>query len=154
VIHPGEVIGRHRKGIEIFDEGTITGIDEFSFSIEIGKAQDVGEISLLLNGAEKFSECDLSLSHTDIINGWTITECLFGYKGRVFPPHDDDRFGIGRFNQTGRIHSIIDEGCADDRDAYDIGFLPSNLLLKIPPGIFVKGAIHIFDVQLLPLQIG
>jgi hypothetical protein len=148
------MIGRHRKGVEIFDEGAITGIDEFSFSIEIGKAQDVGEISLLLNGTEKFSERDFSLSHTDIVNGWTIPERLFGHKGRVFPSHDDDRFGIGRFNQTGRIHPIIDEGCADDRDAHDIGFLSSNLLLEITPGIIVKGAIHIFDIQLLPFHIG
>jgi hypothetical protein len=148
------MIGRHWKGVEIFDKGTIAGIDEFSFLVEIGKAQDVGEISLLLNSAEKFNERDLSLSHTDIINGWTITECLFGHKGRVFPSHDDDGFGIGRFNQTGCIHPIIDEGCADDRDAHNIGFLSSNLLLEIPPGIIVKGAIHIFDIQLLPFHIG
>jgi hypothetical protein len=154
MLHLGKMISRHRKGVEVFDEGAISGVDEFVFFIEIGKAQDVGEISLLLNSPEKFSERDFSLSHTDIVNGWTIPQCLFGHKGRVFPSHDDDRFRIGRFNQTGRIHPVIDEGGANDRDAHDIGFLSSNLLLEIPPGIFVKGAIHIFDLKLLPFQIG
>jgi hypothetical protein len=54
----------------------------------------------------------------------------------------------------GSIHPVIDEGCADDRDAHHIGFLPSNLFLEIPPGIFVQGAIHIPDIELFPFQIG
>jgi hypothetical protein len=153
VIHLGKVVCRHRKGIQVFDEGTITGIDKFPFIIEIGEPGDFGEISLLLDGTEKFSQRDFSLSHTDIVNGRAIPEGLFGHEGGVFSSHDDDRLRIGRFNQTGRIHPVVDEGCADDRDAHDIGFLFPNLFFKIPPEIFVKGAIHILDVELLPFQI-
>ena len=60
------------RRIEVFDEGTITGIDESPFFIEIGEPQNFGEIFLLLNGTEKFSQRDLSLSHADIVNGRTI----------------------------------------------------------------------------------
>jgi hypothetical protein len=150
MIHLGKMISRDGKAIEIFDERPISGIDEFFFFIEIGKAQDFGEISLLFNRTEKFSQSDFSLSNTDIVSGRTIPEGLFGHKRRVLPSHDDDRFRIGRFNQIGSIHPVIDEGCADDRDAYHIGFLSLNLLFEIPPGIFVKGAIHIFDIELFP----
>jgi hypothetical protein len=148
------MISGHRKGVEVFDEGAISGVNEFAFFIEIGKTQDVGEVSILLNGLEKFSERDFSFPHTDIVNRWTIPECLFRHKGRVFPSHDDGRFRVGRLNQTGRIHAVIDEGGADDGDAHDIGLFFSNFLLEVPPGAFVKGAIHIFDLKLLPFQIG
>src|SRR4030042_3252719 len=62
VIHLGEVVSRQRKCIEVFDEGTITRIDESPFFIEIGEPQNFGEIFLFLNSAEKFSQRDLSLS--------------------------------------------------------------------------------------------
>jgi hypothetical protein len=51
----------------------------------------------------------------------------------------------------GGIHPIVDKGCTDDGDAHDIRFLFSNLLLQIPPRVFVKGAIHVFDIELFSL---
>ena len=54
MFHLGKVVSRHGKGVQVFDKGTIAGIDEFPLFIEIGKAQDLREIILLLDGTEKF----------------------------------------------------------------------------------------------------
>jgi hypothetical protein len=50
------MIGRHGQGIEIFDEGAISGIAKFSFFIEIGKAQDLGDIPFFLNSPQEFRQ--------------------------------------------------------------------------------------------------
>jgi hypothetical protein len=57
---------------------------------------------------------------------------------------------MSRFDEMGSIHPIVDEGRADDGDAHDIGFLPSDLFFQIPPGIFVQGTIHVVDIELFP----